>query len=82
MNAMRNADTELKRQENVIASQRLVVERGRDELVSRMRSRKVLESYRERDHAHYLEAESRKEQREFDELAVLRHGRDSKRKTA
>lgn len=76
LNSLRNAAAELKKQENVIASQRKVVERERDELVVRMRSRKVLEKYRERDHSSYLQTEGRKEQSEYDELAVLRHGRD------
>ena len=53
------------------------VEERREELIESMRERKTLESLHVKDHERYLVDLRRWEQSILDELALLRHGRES-----
>jgi flagellar FliJ protein len=60
-----------------LAAQRRAVEAARAALAARARERKVMEKARERDYRRYLKEEARRELGENDEMAVLRHGRNT-----
>ncbi|MFH7320330.1 flagellar export protein FliJ [Desulfurivibrio sp. D14AmB] len=68
-------ERDLDRQRQALSSQRQVVEQVRQELVGRMRERKIMEKARERDYEEYLREELKKEQAELDEQMILRFGR-------
>ena len=62
-------------QQRSVTAQRRVVDQARQELVARVRERKIMEKARERDYRKYLQEERPKEQSELDEQMVLRFGR-------
>lgn len=69
-------ELQIEHQKTLIASQQKVVETFRNELIEKIKDRKVMERYRERDYRKYLDEQSKKEQKILDELAVLRHGKN------
>ena len=62
-------------QRQAVVSQRRVVEQSREDLVEKVRARKVMEKTKERDYEAYLREELRRDQAELDEQMVLRFGR-------
>ncbi|MBU0483869.1 MAG: flagellar FliJ family protein [Proteobacteria bacterium] len=74
--SVNNKEGEILTQVVVVESQRQVFEKSRAELLVRVKDRKIIEKTRERDYKIYLQEELRQEQKEADEMAVLRFGRD------
>ncbi len=72
--SMKNAELMISSQDDLIESQRQVVEQAREELNEKIKSRKIIEKARERDYKKYLQEMIRLEYKENDELAVLRNG--------
>lgn len=62
-------------QAEVVRVQQQAVAEAREELAEKMKKRKVLEKVRERDYQKHVQEEVRKDQKENDEMMVLRHGR-------
>ena len=79
VNGIGRKEGEIQVQKNLVASQRQVVERAREDLHEKVKARKVIERARERDYQKYMKEYLRKEQNASDELAVLRFGRDTPR---
>jgi len=65
-------EREIASQQQLVASQQLAVSKARDELLTRVQERKIMEKAREKDQANYLHEQLRKEQNEMDEQMVLR----------
>lgn len=65
-------EREIAAQQQLIAAQQQAVSKARDELLTRVQDRKIMEKAREKDQAHYLHEQLRKEQNEMDEQMVLR----------
>ena len=76
MESIRRKEREAEAQLDVIEKQQAVVEEARSLLGERVKSRKVIEKAREKDYQKYLQEFHRQEQKEGDEQAVLRAGRD------
>lgn len=76
MDSIRRKEREIEAQLDVIAKQQAVVDEARNELGERVKSRKVIEKAREKDYRKYLQEFHRNEQKEGDEQAVLRAGRN------
>lgn len=76
MEGINAKDREIQFQNTTIESQRKVVEMAREELKEKVKDRKVIERAKERDYQKYLQEFLRKEQKESDEQAILRYGRN------
>lgn len=76
MEAMRVQVLQIHILKNTIAAQGKVVESVREELARATRARKTIELLRDKELARYLAETRRKEQKESDEQALLRHGRE------
>lgn len=76
MESIRRKEREIEAQEDVVAQQEAVVGKAREELSERVKSRKVIEKAREKDYQKYLQEFLRNEQKEGDEQAILRAGRN------
>lgn len=68
-------ESDIESQAQVVKAQQQMVAEAREELAEKMKQRKVLEKARERDYQKYVQEEMRKDQKENDEMMVLRHGR-------
>ena len=68
-------EREVANQHKAIAAQYKVVEQSREELIGRVRNRKVMEKAREKDYDNFLQEERRLAQNELDEQMVLRFKR-------
>ncbi|MDH4320583.1 MAG: flagellar export protein FliJ [Desulfobulbaceae bacterium] len=76
MESIRRKEREIDALLEVIESQQAVVEKARARLGERVKDRKVIEKAREKDHRKYLQEMIRLEQKEGDEQAILRAGRE------
>jgi len=76
MEAIARKEREIVFQTASIAAQEQIVAQVRNELAERMKDRKVMEKAREKDFQKYLYEILKKEEKESDEQAVLRHGRE------
>lgn len=76
MEAIRRKEREIEALLAAIAQQGQVVEEARQQLQERVKSRKVIEKAREKDYQKYLQDFLHEEQKESDEQAILRSGRD------
>ena len=76
MEGINAKDREIQVQHTTIESQRQIVEMAREELKEKVKDRKVIERAKERDYQKYLQEFLRKEQKESDEQAILRYGRN------
>ncbi len=68
-------ESDIESQAEVVKAQQKVVAEAREELAEKMKKRKVLEKARERDYQKYVQEEVRQDQKENDEMMVLRYGR-------
>ena len=66
---------DLARAREVLSRLALNLQKRRQEAVQRSKDRKVMEKLKEKQAAQHHEEESLKEQKEFDEMAAIRHGR-------
>ena len=76
MEAIRGKEREIEALLAAIAAQEQVVAAARLQLQERVKSRKVIEKAREKDYQRFLHDFRRAEQKESDEQAILRSGRD------
>ena len=76
MDSIRRKEREIDAQWIVIENQQAVVAEFRAKLGERVKDRKVIEKAREKDYQKYLQELLRKEQKEGDEQAILRAGRE------
>lgn len=76
MDSIRRKEREVDAQLLVIENQQAVVAKFRAKLGERVKDRKVIEKAREKDYQKYLQELLRKEQKEGDEQAILRAGRE------
>lgn len=76
MESMRVFELQIHILGNTIAAQQRVVERMRAELAEAVKQRKIVDHLREKALLSYLDENRRKEQKESDEQALLRHGRE------
>ena len=75
MEAMRIQELQMRIQQTTIAAQKNVVEKVRADLAQAMKQRKIIDVLREKELEKYLLEMRRREQKESDEQALLRHGR-------
>jgi flagellar protein FliJ len=75
MEAMRIQELQMRILQTTIAAQRNIVEKVRDDLTQAMKKRKIIDVLRENELEKYLLETRRREQKESDEQALLRHGR-------
>ncbi|MBI4792923.1 MAG: flagellar export protein FliJ [Deltaproteobacteria bacterium] len=75
MEAMRIQELQLRILQTTIASQKNIVEKVRADLAQAMKQRKIIDVLREKELEKYLLEMRRREQKESDEQALLRHGR-------
>lgn len=73
--SLRFKESDIASQAEVVKVQQKAVAEARDELAEKMKRRKVLEKARERDFQKHVQEEVRKDQKDNDEMMVLRHGR-------
>lgn len=75
MEAMRIQELQMRILQTTIAAQKNVVEKVRADLAQAMKQRKIIDVLREKELDKYLLEMRRREQKESDEQALLRHGR-------
>lgn len=75
MEAMRIQELQMRILQTTIASQKNIVEKVRADLAQAMKQRKIIDVLREKELEKYLLEMRRREQKESDEQALLRHGR-------
>lgn len=75
MEAMRIQELQMRILQTTIAAQKNVVEKVRADLAQAMKQRKIIDVLREKELEKYLLEMRRREQKESDEQALLRHGR-------
>jgi flagellar FliJ protein len=75
MEAMRIQELQMRVLQTTIAAQGKVVEKVRADLAQAMKKRKIIDVLREKELEKYLLEARRREQKESDEQALLRHGR-------
>ena len=73
--AIGNKDRMIAFQHNAIAAQERVVAQARQDLMERVKEKKIVERLKEKDFLDWQREQARREQNENDEQAVLRHGR-------
>jgi flagellar protein FliJ len=72
-------EREIRGKQQMLAVQSARVEKARQFLLGRIRERKVIEKIRENDYRRFQQEWSRREEKDNDELTVLRHGRNGDR---
>lgn len=72
---VQNIEEKIEEQNNVIYVKKNQVEEARVELVIAQKDRKIMEKLKEKDHNDYKEDMKSMEQKELDEIAVLRFNR-------
>lgn len=68
-------EEKIEEQTNIIHAKKVLVEESRIELVAAQKERKIMEKLKEKDETNYLEDVKNIEQKELDEIAVLRFNR-------
>lgn len=76
MESIYNMDREIQGQQTMVESQEKVVEQARQNLLDKVKDRKVIERAREKDYENYLQRLRHEEQKEADEMAVLRYDKE------
>lgn len=73
--SLKSKESDIVSQKRAVDSQQKVVVAAREEVAEKMKQRKVLEKSRERDFQKFLQEELSKDQKDNDEMMILRHGR-------